>query len=122
MRLKFPDGYKIEPHHHPVAREVTILSGAYLTGYGEVFDERRLKELPPGPELPHFRYGRTTNSLTAASAGPLGLSDKPVSRQLSRCRSGGTYPRDYSVMEDSSHQLSCQETRHLTTSPEIPDV
>src|SRR5690242_17709870 len=32
IRLTFPDGYKLAPHTHPDARQVTILSGTWLTG------------------------------------------------------------------------------------------
>ena len=48
VRLQFPDGYRIDAHQHPDAREVTILSGTYMTGYGSVFDPKALKELPAG--------------------------------------------------------------------------
>ena len=60
IRLTFPDGYKLAPHSHPDAREVTILSGTWLTGYGKTFDAAALKELPAGSfytepaNLPHF--------------------------------------------------------------------
>jgi hypothetical protein len=48
LRLKFPKGFKIAPHTHPDAREVTIISGVYATGYGETFDSAKLKILPAG--------------------------------------------------------------------------
>ena len=38
LRLKFPAGFKLPPHFHPDAREVTILSGVWYTGYGETAD------------------------------------------------------------------------------------
>ena len=60
LRLKFPKGFKIAPHSHPDAREVTIISGVYATGYGETFDSAKLKTLPAGSfytepaNVPHF--------------------------------------------------------------------
>jgi quercetin dioxygenase-like cupin family protein len=48
LRLKFPKGLRIAPHSHPDSREVTILSGVFATGYGETFDNSKLKVLPAG--------------------------------------------------------------------------
>jgi quercetin dioxygenase-like cupin family protein len=48
LRLKFPKGFRIAPHTYPDSREVTILSGVYATGYGETFDDAKLKILPAG--------------------------------------------------------------------------
>jgi hypothetical protein len=48
LRLKFPAGFKLPPHFHPDAREVTVLSGVWYTGYGETSDPAKLKALPAG--------------------------------------------------------------------------
>jgi hypothetical protein len=48
IRLRFPKGYRVPPHTHPDAREVTILSGIFATGYGERFEPANLKILPAG--------------------------------------------------------------------------
>ena len=48
IRIRFPKGYRIPAHTHPDAREVTIISGTYATGYGERFDPAGLKVLPAG--------------------------------------------------------------------------
>jgi quercetin dioxygenase-like cupin family protein len=76
IRLKFPDGYRIEPHFHPDAREVTILSGTYLTGYGSTFDERLLKALPAGSfytepaNVPHFIVTSGPVTIQVSGIGP----------------------------------------------------
>jgi quercetin dioxygenase-like cupin family protein len=60
LRLKFPKGFRIAPHTHPDSREVTVLSGVYATGYGEIFDAAKLKILPAGSfytepaDVPHY--------------------------------------------------------------------
>jgi anti-sigma factor ChrR (cupin superfamily) len=60
IRLRFPAGFKVAPHTHPGAREITILSGIYRTGYGETFDPAGLKTLPAGSfytepaDVPHY--------------------------------------------------------------------
>ena len=76
VRLRFPDGYRIEPHYHPDAREVTILSGTYLTGYGSVFSPESLKELPAGSfytepaNMPHFIVTRGPVTIQVSGLGP----------------------------------------------------
>lgn len=76
VRLRFPDGYRIEPHFHPDAREVTILSGTYLTGYGDTFDQGKLKELPAGSfytepsQMPHFIITKGPVVIQVSGIGP----------------------------------------------------
>lgn len=76
VRLRFPDGYKLAPHSHPDAREVTILEGTWLTGYGTTFDEKALKELPAGSfytepaDMPHFVQTRGSTLIQVTGMGP----------------------------------------------------
>jgi quercetin dioxygenase-like cupin family protein len=78
LRLKFPKGFKIAPHTHPDAREVTILSGVYATGYGDTFDSTKLKILPAGSfytepaNLPHFIEIEEDAILQVSGTGPSG--------------------------------------------------
>lgn len=61
FRLKFPDGYKIMPHWHPTAENVTVLSGEFHAAMGDKFDEGSMVVLPAGSVavLPahHNHYG-----------------------------------------------------------------
>ena len=76
LRLKFPKGYKIAPHSHPDAREVTILSGVFATGYGDKFDPANLKVLPAGSfytepaNLPHYIEIKEDVVLQVSGIGP----------------------------------------------------
>jgi quercetin dioxygenase-like cupin family protein len=78
LRLKFPKGFKIAPHTHPDAREVTILSGVYATGYGDTFDSAKLKILPAGSfytepaNVPHFIEIEEDTVLQVSGKGPSG--------------------------------------------------
>jgi quercetin dioxygenase-like cupin family protein len=47
-RVKFPAGFKRQPHFHPDDKIVTVLSGTIYIGYGEQFDESAMKALLPG--------------------------------------------------------------------------
>jgi quercetin dioxygenase-like cupin family protein len=78
LRLKFPKGFRIAPHTHPDSREVTIISGVYATGYGEVFDSSKLKVLPAGSfytepaNLPHYIEIEEDTVLQVSGTGPSG--------------------------------------------------
>jgi quercetin dioxygenase-like cupin family protein len=78
LRLKFPKGFRIAPHTHPDSREVTILSGVYATGYGETFDDTKLKILPAGSfytepaNVPHFIEIKEETVLQVSGTGPSG--------------------------------------------------
>jgi len=39
IRLKMPDGYKVAPHWHPAAENVTVISGEFHLGIGDAWDE-----------------------------------------------------------------------------------
>jgi quercetin dioxygenase-like cupin family protein len=76
IRLKFPKGYRVAAHTHPDAREVTILSGTFATGYGDKFDEAKLKVLPAGSfytepaNLPHYIEIKEAVILQVSGTGP----------------------------------------------------
>src|SRR5262249_24555386 len=78
LRLKFPKGFRIAPHTHPDSREVTIISGVYATGYGESFDNSKLKVLPAGSfytepaNLPHYIEIEEDTVLQVSGTGPSG--------------------------------------------------
>jgi hypothetical protein len=78
IRLRFPKGYRILPHTHPDARDVTILSGIFATGYGERFEPANLKVLPAGSfytepaNMPHYIYIKEDVILQVSGTGPSG--------------------------------------------------
>jgi quercetin dioxygenase-like cupin family protein len=78
IRLRFPKGMRIEAHSHPDSREVTIISGVFATGYGNIFDAAKLKVLPAGSfytepaNLPHFIEIREETVLQVSGIGPSG--------------------------------------------------
>jgi anti-sigma factor ChrR (cupin superfamily) len=48
MRLKFPDGYKIPPHWHSGAENITTISGTFMMGLGDKYDAAAMHTLPAG--------------------------------------------------------------------------
>lgn len=47
-RVRFPANFTNPPHTHPDDRTYTIISGTWYVGWGNKFDETKLKALPPG--------------------------------------------------------------------------
>lgn len=60
IRLQFPDGYKFPPHWHPMAENLTVLTGTFSLGMGAKVDNSKLASYAPGafmsipPKMPHF--------------------------------------------------------------------
>ena len=48
IRLKFPTGFKIQPHTHPTAEHVTVISGTLAMGKGPKFDETAAHDMTAG--------------------------------------------------------------------------
>jgi quercetin dioxygenase-like cupin family protein len=48
IMLRVPAHTQIAPHSHPDDRVATVISGTWRIGYGDKFEEAKLKALPPG--------------------------------------------------------------------------
>lgn len=48
LRLQLPADYRIAPHFHPADEHVTVITGTFAIGMGEVFDEAALEDLGVG--------------------------------------------------------------------------
>jgi quercetin dioxygenase-like cupin family protein len=48
VRMQAPAGYKIPPHSHPTAENMTVISGTFNVGTGDKFDEAAGKALEAG--------------------------------------------------------------------------
>lgn len=80
LRLQVPAGYKVAPHWHPTAENVTILSGTAALGMGDAFDESKLEPLGPGGyaaipgEMHHFFVAKTAATLQVHGTGPFAIT------------------------------------------------
>ncbi|MGC1550045.1 MAG: cupin domain-containing protein [Rhodanobacter sp.] len=79
IRLIVPPNTKIMPHDHPDDRVATVVSGTWFFGYGDRFDPKALKALPPGsfytepPRQPHFaQTGDSAAVVDISGYGPTG--------------------------------------------------
>jgi hypothetical protein len=80
VRLKVPDGYRIMPHWHPTAENVTVLSGEFRVGMGGKFDENSLTTLPPEslavvpPHHNHYAMAKGETVVQVSAMGPFKLT------------------------------------------------
>jgi hypothetical protein len=80
MRLKLPANYKVPPHWHPAIEHVTVVSGSFYMGLGEVFDEAKVTKLPVGGfavmqiGTRHFAFTKEEATIQLHGIGPWGIN------------------------------------------------
>ena len=80
LRLKFPGGYSVAPHTHPVDEVITVISGRFRMGMGETADPRKAQPLPAGsffalpPGMAHYVFIDGETVIQISTVGPWGLT------------------------------------------------
>ncbi|MCL5779037.1 cupin domain-containing protein [Limibaculum sp. FT325] len=91
LQLKFPAGYIIPPHMHPEDEHVTVISGSFGMGAGDVHDTSKAPLLAPGSfvriptGMAHFAWTEAETVVQINVMGPFGITyvnphDDPRSR------------------------------------------
>ncbi len=76
MRVRMPDGYRIAPHWHFADEHVTVISGSFMIGMGDTFDEKTLDAVPGGGYvvLParhhHYAMAKGATEIQIHAVGP----------------------------------------------------
>jgi len=76
LALRAAPNMTIQAHSHKDDRVATVLKGTWYFGYGQKFDEKALKALPPGstytepPNTPHFARTKEQVVLEIVGYGP----------------------------------------------------
>jgi len=76
MRLRFPDGFKVQPHWHPRIEHVTVISGTLNIGMGDKFDQTSTRQMPTGtfgfwpPQMHHFAWAKGDTVIQLHGIGP----------------------------------------------------
>jgi len=79
LRLKFPDGYTVPLHSHPVDEHVTVIQGTIFLGVGPTAKRETAMELPAGsffliPSMTqHQVWAKGVTIVQAHSVGPSAL-------------------------------------------------
>jgi Domain of unknown function (DUF4437) len=95
IRAKFPDGYRVPPHWHPVDENVTVLKGVLVVGRGEKVDKKAAKELPAGSfskmprRMRHYAWAKGETIIQVHGIGPFEVhyvnsADDPRKKPKSR--------------------------------------
>ena len=80
LRLSFPDGYRFPAHWHPMAENLTVITGALQVGMGDRVDDSKLKTYQPGDFLfipgtmPHFGGARGPTVIQLHGQGPFTIN------------------------------------------------
>ena len=76
LALRAAPNMTIQAHSHKDDRVATVLKGTWYFGYGQKFDEKALKALPPGtsytepPNTPHFARTKDEVIIQIVGYGP----------------------------------------------------
>ena len=77
VRLKFPANYTIPAHSHPTNENVTVVSGDFFVGMGNVVDKASAKALGVGgfgflpAGMNHFAFTRQETTIVLFGQGPV---------------------------------------------------
>lgn len=80
IRLSAPDGYRVPPHFHPTAENVTVISGVFHVGTGDTFDTAKGDKLAAGGfvSLPagmhHYAWMEGPTVVQVHGTGPFALT------------------------------------------------
>lgn len=80
MRIRFPANYRIAPHFHSAIEHVTVISGEFVMGVGEKFQQGKGTALAPGdvgimqPKTPHYAYTTKATEVQVHGVGPWTLT------------------------------------------------
>ena len=95
VRLRFPNGYKVAPHTHPTAENITVIEGTFLVGMGSTVDRAKMIALPRGgfasapAQHAHYATARGETIVQVHAIGPFALTyvnpaDAPVAMKSQR--------------------------------------
>ena len=80
LRLKLPNDYHVPAHFHPVIEHVTVISGEFHVGMGDVMDHAQGTELTEGgfavmqAGVHHYAWTTDETVIQLHSIGPWGLT------------------------------------------------
>jgi quercetin dioxygenase-like cupin family protein len=80
LRLSFPAGYRFPPHFHPMAENLTVLSGTLILAMGDRVDDSKLQTYGAGDYLhlpaikPHFGGARDATVIQLHGQGPFKIN------------------------------------------------
>jgi quercetin dioxygenase-like cupin family protein len=80
IRAKLPDGYRVPPHWHPTDENIVVISGMFMVGTGDKFDEASMTTLAAGgyakmpKRMHHFAGARGETIIQVHGMGPFAIT------------------------------------------------
>ena len=80
IRLRFPPGYKVMPHHHPSDELVTVIAGELSLGMGDRFRDKKATSLVRGgyavapANMNHFAFTKDGATVQITANGPFAIT------------------------------------------------
>ena len=80
LRFRFPDGYALPPHQHPIDEHVTVMQGTFVVGMGTSGSRDTAVEMPAGsfiliPALTkHYVFTKGVTITQVNGIGPSGIA------------------------------------------------
>jgi len=80
LRFRFPDGYALPPHQHPIDEHVTVIQGTFVVGMGTSGKRETAIEMPTGsfiliPGLTqHYVFAKGVTITQVHGIGPSGIA------------------------------------------------
>lgn len=80
FRLKFPADYKLPAHWHPAIEHVTVISGIFNMGTGDMLDPSKTQPLSAGsiaimqPKTTHFAWTKDETIIQVHGVGPWAIN------------------------------------------------
>ncbi len=80
MRFRYRGNARIPPHWHPTDEHITVLSGTFVVGMGERFDERAGAELSSGgyawipAKMAHYAWSKGDTVVQVHGIGPFAIN------------------------------------------------
>jgi quercetin dioxygenase-like cupin family protein len=80
MRLRFPAGYAIAPHHHPADELVTVIDGKLALGMGDTVNKAKMAMLTPGgyavapAKMSHYASTKGGATIQITAHGPFAIT------------------------------------------------
>jgi quercetin dioxygenase-like cupin family protein len=80
MRFRYRGPARVPPHWHPTDEHITVLSGTFVVGMGERFDESSGRELPAGAyafvpgKMAHYAWTKGDTVIQIHGVGPFTIN------------------------------------------------
>jgi mannose-6-phosphate isomerase-like protein (cupin superfamily) len=80
MRMRYTGNVRVPPHWHPTDEHLTVLSGTFVLGMGERFNESAATELAAGAyafapaRMPHFAWSKGDTVVQVHGIGPFAIN------------------------------------------------